>query len=370
VTQRTSERRTNLAPGGSPTRGRIPVAVLGATGAVGQTFIRLLRDHPWFRVAEVAASERSAGRSYVDATHWLEGLMPDDVAGMRVTECSPDAVSSPIVFSALDSSVAGPIEIAFARAGRFVCSNAKNHRMEPDVPLLIPEINAPHLAVIAAQQERCGWTGALITNANCSSTVAALALAPIHEKFGLTKIFVATMQAVSGAGYPGVSSLDIMGNVIPFISDEEPKIQAEIAKLLGAVNGASIRSADFRVTAHANRVPVEHGHTVCMSIGLASPATPQEVSDAISGWTGCTEAIDLPSRPDEPLHVTTARDRPQPRRDVQLGGGMTVSVGRIRPDELLDVKLVAMGSNTIRGAAGGAVMNAELLVTQGYVPAT
>ncbi len=352
---------------GSVPRGRIPVAVLGATGAVGQTFVRLLRDHPWFRVAEVAASERSAGKSYAEATHWLEGSMPADVADMRVTECSPEVISSPVVFSALDSNVAGNIEIAFARAGRVVCSNAKNHRMDSDVPLLIPEINAQHLSVIAAQQKRCGWTGAIVTNANCASTVAALALAPIHERFGVTKIFLATMQAVSGAGYPGVASLDILGNVIPFIADEEPKIEAELAKLLGTVSNASILPASFRVTAHANRVPVEHGHTVCMSIGLDSRATPEQVSAAMSAWTGREETIGLPSRPDHPLAVTTAPDRPQPRRDVGLGGGMTVSVGRIRRDELLDIRLVAMGSNTIRGASGGAVMNAELLVTQGYV---
>ena len=358
------------APSQAGSSARIPVAILGATGAVGQTFIRVLRDHPWFRVAEVAASERSASRSYAEATHWLEGDLPDDVAAMRVSVCSPHAVTSPIVFSALDSSVAGDIEIAFARAGRFVCSNAKNHRMEPDVPLLIPEINAPHIAVLGAQQKRWGWTGGIITNANCASTVAALALAPIHEAFGVTMIFIATMQAVSGAGYPGVASLDILGNVIPFIPDEEPKIQSEIAKLLGVVAGASIQPASFRVTAHANRVPVEHGHTICMSIGLDENATPQQVADAIETWTGHDDAIGLPSRPDRSLVVTTVPDRPQPRRDVSAGDGMTVTVGRIRGDELLDIRLVAMGSNTIRGAAGGAVMNAELLVTQGYVAQT
>jgi aspartate-semialdehyde dehydrogenase len=343
--------------------------VLGATGAVGQTFVRLLRDHPWFRIAEVAASERSAGRSYAEATHWLEGTMPEDVAALRVTECSPDAVAAPLVFSALDSSVAGDVETAFARAGRVVCSNAKNHRMESDVPLLIPEINANHLSVITAQRRNQGWSGAIVTNANCASTVAALALAPIHEKFGVTKIFAATMQAVSGAGYPGVASLDILGNVIPFIADEEPKIQAEIAKLLGSANDSAILPASFRVTAHANRVPVEHGHTVCMSIELDRRATPEQVSEAIAAWNGREEAMALPSRPDRPVRVTSAPDRPQPRRDVGAGAGMTVTVGRIARDDLLDIRMVAMGSNMIRGAAGGAVLNAELLVTQGYVTA-
>ncbi|MEO7104106.1 MAG: aspartate-semialdehyde dehydrogenase [Gemmatimonadaceae bacterium] len=347
---------------------RIPVAVLGATGAVGQTFIRLLENHPWFKVAEVAASERSAGKSYSDATHWLEGVMPAEVASMTVVKCSPAAIRSSLVFSALDSGVAGDVERAFASDGRIVCSNARNYRMEPDVPLLIPEINAPHITVIAAQRNRLGWDGAIITNANCSSTVAALALAPIHAKFGVDKLFVATMQAVSGAGYPGVASLDILGNVIPFIDGEEPKMQAEIAKLLGAVNGPVIDSAPIRVTAHTNRVAVEHGHTVCMSIGLKTPATPEQVSDAIANWTGDQDVVGLPSRPAHPIVVTSQPDRPQPRRDVGVGGGMTVTVGRIRPDELLDVKLVAMGSNTIRGAAGGAILNAELLFTQGYIP--
>jgi aspartate-semialdehyde dehydrogenase len=349
---------------------RIPVAVLGATGAVGQTFIRLLQDHPWFRVAEVAASERSAGKSYADATHWLEDVMPRNVAAMRVLVCSPDVVTAPIVFSALDASVAGEIETAFARAGRVVCSNARNHRMESDVPLLIPEINASHTAVLEAQRARCNWDGAIVTNANCASTVAALALAPIHSAFGIERVFVATLQAVSGAGYPGVASLDILGNVIPYIAGEEPKIQSEMAKLLGTVTTSGIESASFSVSAHVNRVPVQHGHTVCMSIGLESGATPEQVTDAIAHWTGCDEARALPSRPVHPLAISPDPDRPQPRRDVALGNGMTVSVGRIRADELFDVKLVAMGSNTIRGAAGGAILNAELLLTQGYVPAT
>jgi len=351
----------------NPPPQRIAVAVLGATGAVGQTFIRLLENHPWFRVAEVGASERSAGRSYADAAHWLEGAMPADVASLKVVECNPEAVRSPVVFSALDSNVAGEIERKFASAGRMVCSNARNYRMEPDVPLLIPEINAAHISVIDSQQKRLGWSGAIVTNANCSSTVAALALAPIHAAFGVDRLFVATMQAVSGAGYPGVASLDILGNIIPFIDGEEPKMQAEIAKLLGVVNGAVIDSAGIRVTAHTNRVPVEHGHTVCMSIGLAKPATSEQVSDAIASWTGDPDVVGLPSRPAHPVIVTSRADRPQPRRDVWLGGGMTVTVGRVRSDELLDVKMVAMGSNMIRGAAGGAILNAELLWTRGYL---
>lgn len=346
---------------------RIPVAILGATGAVGQTFIRLLAQHPWFRVTEVAASERSAGKRYADAAHWLEGELPSDVASLTVVAPTPDAVTSPLVFSALDSSVAGDVELAFARAGRVVCSNAKNHRMTPDVPLLIPEINAAHVEVIAAQRAREGWTGALVTNANCSSTVAALALAPIHEAFGVRTLFIATMQAVSGAGYPGVASLDILGNVIPYIADEEPKIETEIAKLLGAVDGGAIRAADIRATAHANRVPVVEGHTICMSIGLARQAPVDEVRSVLAAWEGAREAFPLPSRPERPIVVDDAPAHPQPRRDVMRGGGMTVTIGRLRPDPILDVRLVAMGSNTIRGAAGGAILNAELLVERGIV---
>lgn len=352
----------------SDVRERVPVAILGATGAVGQTFIRLLAQHPWFRVAEVAASERSAGKRYRDAAHWLEGELPEHVAALTVTTPSPEAVVSPLVFSALDSSVAGEVELAFARAGRVVCSNAKNHRMTPDVPLLIPEINASHLDVLAAQRARTGWSGTLVTNANCASTVAALALAPIHEAFGVRTLFIATMQAVSGAGYPGVASLDILGNVIPYIADEEPKIESEIAKLLGTVGNGAVRPATIRASAHANRVPVIEGHTVCMSIALERPAPVDEIRSVIAAWQGAREAFTLPSRPERPVVVDPAPAHPQPRRDVMRGGGMTVSVGRIREDPLLDVRLVAMGSNTIRGAAGGAILNAELLVERGIVP--
>lgn len=351
----------------SQIRERIPVAVLGATGAVGQTFIRLLAQHPWFRVAEVAASERSAGKRYIDAAHWLGGDCPDDVAALTVVAPTPDAIGAPLVFSALDSSVAGDVEVTFARAGRVVCSNAKNHRMTPDVPLLIPEINASHVGVIAAQRAREGWTGALVTNANCASTVAALALAPIHQAFGVRTLFIATMQAVSGAGYPGVASLDILANVVPFISDEEPKIESEIAKLLGVADADAIRPAAMRVSAHANRVPVLEGHTVCMSVALERTASVGEIRSVIAAWQGAREAYTLPSRPEHPVLLDDAPAHPQPRRDVMRGGGMTVTVGRVREDPVLDVRLVAMGSNTIRGAAGGAILNAELLLERGVV---
>ena len=245
---------------------RVPVAVLGATGAVGQAFIRLLYGHPWFDVIEVAASERSVGKRYRDAMRWHEGTLDERVAALDVLPCDPAAVTAPVVFSALDSGVAGTVEAAFARAGRLVLSNAKNFRMEPDVPLVIPELNGNHLQLLAHQRTNRGWSGGIITNANCAVTVVAAALAPLHERFRVRQVFVSTMQAVSGAGYPGVASLDILGNVIPYIGDEEPKIESELRKLLGRFENNAIVPADIVTSAHANRVAVEHGHTVCMSV--------------------------------------------------------------------------------------------------------
>jgi aspartate-semialdehyde dehydrogenase len=351
---------------------RWPVAVLGATGAVGQTFVRLLEEHPWFEVAELAASERSAGRPYAEAARWLEGVMPARLRDRNVLPCDPAAVRAPIVFSALDSAAAQDVEPAFAAAGRLVLSNAKNYRMAPDVPLLIPEVNWPHVGLLAGQRASRGWTGALVTNANCSVTVAAMALAPLHRAFGVERVVAATMQAVSGAGYPGVPSLDILGNVIPYIGDEEPKIEAELARLLGTYQDGRVDPAGIRTGAHANRVAVEHGHTVCLSVGFARRPAPADVVEALRAWRGRAEVADAlascPSAPVPPLHVFDAADRPQPRRDLMLGDGMAVAIGRVREDAVLDVRLVAMGHNTIRGAAGGSVLNAELLLT-GVAPA-
>jgi aspartate-semialdehyde dehydrogenase len=347
---------------------RTPVAILGATGAVGQTFIRLLDGHPWFRVAEVAASERSAGKSYAEATRWIEGTLPSDVARLEVQPCDPDLLSAPIVFSALDSAAAGDLEPAFARAGRFVLSNARNFRMEPDVPLVIPEVNASHLGLIAAQRKGRKWKGAIVTNANCAATVAAVAMAPLHERFGIRTVFIATMQAVSGAGYPGVPSLDILGNVIPYIGEEEPKIEREMQKLLGRLVGGAIEPAPFMVSAHANRVPVEHGHTVCLSLGFHERPTVDQALSALRDWRGSAAVNGLPSAPKLPLRLRDEADRPQPRRDVNEGRGMTVSVGRVRVDPIVHIKLVAMGHNTVRGAAGGSILNAELLVQTGAIP--
>lgn len=344
---------------------RRPVAVLGATGAVGQTFVRLLADHPWFELAEVAASERSAGRAYGDAARWLEGRLPDTVAQREVVTCTPEAIRSPLVFSALDASVAGEIEGAMAAAGKLVLSNARNFRMADDVPLLIPEVNADHLALLERQRAGRGWSGAIVTNANCATIVAVMALAPLHEAFGVRQLVITTMQAVSGAGYPGVPSLDILGNVIPFIMDEEGKIESETRKLLGRLEGGRIVEAPIRIAAHANRVAVEHGHTVCMSIGFERRPTVEEARTVLREWRGGALARGLPSAPCPPLVVRDEDDRPQPRRDVGTGGGMTVVVGRVRADPVLDLRLVALGHNTVRGAAGASILNAELLVRQG-----
>ena len=347
---------------------RWPVAILGATGAVGQTFIRQLAGHPWFEIAELAASDRSAGKPYAEACRWLEGPLAPELAARAVVRCDPADVQSPIVFSALDSGVAGEVEQAFARAGRLVLSNAKNHRMDADVPLVIPEVNAPHLGLLELQRRNRRWSGGIVTNANCAATVAAMAMAPLHEAFGISRAMVFTMQAVSGAGYPGVPSLDILGNVIPFIGEEEPKVERELGKLLGRFGQDAVELAPMTVSAHTNRVPTEHGHLVCLSLGLDQRVSPDEAMEAMCSWRGHDEVRGLPSAPDLPLVVTRDADRPQTRRDVHAGGGMTVTAGRIRRDPLLDIKLVALGHNTIRGAAGGSVLNAELLVSRGLLP--
>ncbi len=344
------------------------VAVLGATGAVGQAFIRLLADHPWFELAEVAASERSAGKPYAEAARWIgSDEIPASVAGMVVQPTDPSRISADIVFSALDSSAAQDAEPAFARAGKIVLTNAKNYRMEPDVPLVIAEVNPSHLDVLHAQRKNRGWTGAIVANGNCSAIVTALPLAPIHSTFGIKKLIVATMQAISGAGYPGVPALDILGNVIPYIGDEEPKIEQEVCKFLGTADGSRVTSAAFPVSAHANRVPVEHGHTVCMSVELEKKADAREVERAIAEWGGAESARGLPTSPDRALVVSHQPDHPQPRRQVDMGRGMTVVVGRVRPDPIFDVKLVAMGHNVVRGAAGASVLNAELMVHCGLI---
>jgi aspartate-semialdehyde dehydrogenase len=345
---------------------RIRVGILGATGAVGQTFIRLLADHPWFEVTAVAASERSAGKRYCDAAHWLGGELPESVSKLTVTTCEPGAVDAAVVFSALDSDAAQDVEAEFARAGRLVLSNARNYRMDADVPLLIPEVNPDHLGLLPIQRKARGWSGAIVTNSNCSTMVIALALAPLHQAFGVEQLFVTTLQALSGAGYPGVPSLDILGNIIPFIGGgEEEKIESEPLKILGDFGKGVVTPAPMRVSAQVNRVAVEHGHTACMSVKLASRATPEAAMDALRSWRGAIAELGLPSAPARPVIVTMERDRPQPRRDVNAGNGMSVVVGRVRTDPMLDLRLVAMGHNTVRGAAGASILNAELMFARG-----
>lgn len=346
---------------------RLPVAVLGATGTVGQVFIRLLADHPWFRVTTVAASERSAGKRYADAMRWHEGTMPTDVADLEVRRCHPDDVRETVVFSALDSAAALEAEPLFAQAGAVVLSNAKSYRMAEDVPLLIPEVNPGHLGLLEVQRATRGWSGAIVTNPNCSTINIVVALAPLHEAFGLTKLFAVTMQAISGAGYPGVASLDILGNVIPYIGDEEPKVETEPQKLLGTFDGERVRMAPFTTSAHTNRVPVRHGHTACLSMAFERHPLEGEAMDVLRGWRGGIAGLGLPTAPTPPLVVHEAHDRPQPLKDVDADGGMSVHVGRIRPDPLLDLRLVCMGHNVVRGAAGASVLNAELMAVRGLL---
>ncbi|MBC7844385.1 MAG: aspartate-semialdehyde dehydrogenase, partial [Gemmatimonadaceae bacterium] len=276
-------------------------------------------------------------------------------------------LSESVVFSALDSGPAQELEPAFATRGAIVLSNARNYRMAADVPLLIPEINASHIALLDGQRALRGWTGAIVTNANCATIVLAMALAPLHQAFGARRLFVATMQAVSGAGYPGVSALDILGNVVPYIGDEEPKLESESQKILGTCDGNAITMAPFVISAHTNRVAVEHGHTVCVSVEFERPVAPDEAVDVLRAWRGDAASQGLPSSPPAPLVVHTALDRPQPRRDVNRDGGMSVHIGRVRSDPQFHLRFVAMGHNVIRGAAGASIQNAELLAARGVI---
>jgi aspartate-semialdehyde dehydrogenase len=343
--------------------GRIPVAILGATGAVGQRFVSLLDHHPWFRVAALCASDRSAGRPYAEAARWhLDRPMPEWARGMRVLPCKPGA-DTRLAFSGLDASVAGGIETDFARAGQAVVSNSKNHRMDPDVPLLVPEINAAHLDLLKAQRRRFRSGGFIVTNPNCSTVGLAMAAAPLEAAFGIRTIVVATLQAVSGAGYPGVASVDILDNVIPHIGGEEEKIESETRKILGTPR----RPAGFTVSAHCHRVHVSDGHTLAASFGLRRRATPAQVARALREYVSPLAGLGLPSLPRRPIVVRDEPDRPQPRHDRDAGGGMVVTVGRIRPCPVLDVRLVALVHNTIRGAAGVAILNAELLRARGLL---
>jgi aspartate-semialdehyde dehydrogenase len=344
---------------------KIPVCILGATGTVGQKFVRLLADHPWFEVAAVAASSASAGKRYGDVVRWREpSELPPAIASLTVAECAPPLPGA-IAFSALDADAAGPVEQAFARAGAYVVTNTRTHRMEPDVPLLIPEANADHLVLIDRQRQARGWSGAILANPNCSTAALALGLAPLHRAFEIERLFVSTMQAVSGAGYPGVPSLDALGNVIPYIGGEEEKIEGESRKILGTLAAGGVEPADFALSAHTNRVAVIDGHLVTVSVGFRRRVSPDEASGALREFRGSPCVAELPSSPNPPVQVDARADRPQPRLDLDRGRGMAVTVGRIRPCPILDLRLVILGHNTIRGAAGQGVQIAELLVADG-----
>jgi aspartate-semialdehyde dehydrogenase len=344
------------------------VGILGATGMVGQRFIQLLGNHPWFNITWLAASDRSAGKTYGEACRWkLDTPLPKHIAEMVVQPNTPEGGSGElpkIIFAALDADIARELEPKFAAAGCAVISNSSAFRMTEDVPLVVPEVNADHLDLIAAQSWRRETGGYIVTNPNCSAIGLVLALKPLEERFGIESLFVSTMQAVSGAGYPGVPSLDILGNVVPFIKNEEEKLQEEVGKLLGRFNGSGIEFLDAKVSAHCNRVAVEDGHTECVSIKFKKPASREEILAAWAEFAPLT-ALHLPTAPEQPVEFDGAPDRPQPRLDRMRGAGMTATVGRLRPCSLLDWKFVVLSHNTIRGAAGAAVLNAEVLARMG-----
>jgi aspartate-semialdehyde dehydrogenase len=348
---------------------KLRVGVLGATGLVGQRLVSLLAAHPWFELTEVAASERSSGKTYAEAVRWhLDAPIPATARDLLVRSLAP-TLECDFVFSALDSSVAGDAEEDFARAGYPVVSNSRNHRMDPDVPLLIPEVNAAHVEAIPLQQKNRGYdTGFIVTNPNCSTAGLVLVLKPLAEAFGLEKIFVVTLQAMSGAGYPGVASLDIQGNVVPFISGEEEKMESEPQKLFGKWNGVRFVDAGLGISAHCNRVPVLDGHLECVSLSLKKIASLQEVREALREFEVSSELASLPSALRNPIVVLEDQDRPQPRRDVNAGAGMAAVVGRLRECSLLDIKLTLLSHNLVRGAAGAALLNAELLAARGFLP--
>jgi aspartate-semialdehyde dehydrogenase len=347
---------------------KIPVGILGATGVVGQRFIQLLESHPWFEVAWLAASDRSAGQTYGDAVRWrLKTPIPEDVGRMTVSSAAPDGAPR-VIFAALDAGIARELEPQFAAAGCAVVSNSSAFRMQDNVPLVIPEVNADHVSLIEKQCWRKQSGGYIVTNPNCSAIGLVVALAPLHRKFGIESLFVTTMQAVSGAGYPGVASLDILGNVIPYIAKEEEKMEEETRKLLGTLAGDHVEPAAFPMTAHCNRVAVEDGHTESVSVKLKRKASTDEIIATFNEFQSTPQEMKLPLAPVRPVVYDSAPDRPQPRFDVDRGHGMTVSVGRLRPCGVLDYKFTVLSHNTIRGAAGAALLNAELLKVQDLLP--
>ncbi len=346
---------------------KIPVGILGATGIVGQRFIQMLEHHPWFEPVWLAASDRSEGKEYAEAARWrLKTPIPASVATMKVSPATPDAAPH-VIFAALDSAIAKEMEPRFADAGCAVITNSSALRMVKDVPLVIPEVNPDHIKLIECQSWRRKNGGFVVTNPNCSAIGLVLALAPLHRRFQIETVMAVTMQAVSGAGYPGVASLDILGNVIPYIANEEEKMEEETQKLLGTLNGAGIIPAPFKMSAQCNRVAVEDGHTESVSLKFKKKAEAAEILEAWSEFRSLPQERSLPSAPEIPINYVDAKDRPQPRFDVDAGAGMTTTVGRLRPCNVLDWKFTVLTHNTIRGAAGAALLNAELLKDQGYL---
>lgn len=345
---------------------RIPVTVLGATGVVGQRFVRRLADHPLFEIVHLAASERSAGKTYAEACDWrLPGEPYAGFGAIRLEPCEPQSALAQIVFSALDTAPAREIEPLFAAAGALVFSNASAFRMEEDVPLLVPELNAAHLGLIEVQRRKRGWKGAIVCNPNCTTTVLLGALGPLHRAFGAEAVMAVSMQALSGAGYPGVASLDAMANVIPLIKGEEEKVESEARKILGTFDGSRIVPAPIEISAACNRVPVVDGHMIATSLRLRGSPEPSDIVAALGTFVPDTEGLGLRSAPERFVVVRPEADRPQPRRDVEDDGGMRIQVGRVRPCSLLGAKMVVLGHNTERGAAGGSLLNAELAAAKG-----
>ena len=345
-------------------KSKIPVGILGATGMVGQRYIQLLESHPWFEVTWLAASDRSSGKVYGEAAKWrLDTRLPERIAKMMVSPAEPESAPK-IVFASVDAAIARETEPKFAAAGCAVISNSSAFRMTPNVPLVLPEVNADHLHLIEEQATRKESGGYIVTNSNCTVMGPVLALKPIVDRFGVEQIFATSMQAVSGAGYPGVASMDILDNVIPFIGGEEEKMEQELLKLLGALEGHVVKPLPARMSASCNRVPVVDGHTVCVSVKLKKPATQEQI---LAAWAEFRPLAgqQLPSAPEQPVEWTPLADRPQPRLDRNCGKGMTATVGRLRPCNVLDWKFVVLSHNTVRGAAGATILNAEMLVRLG-----
>ncbi|MBL8058029.1 MAG: aspartate-semialdehyde dehydrogenase, partial [Anaerolineales bacterium] len=340
---------------------KIKVAILGATGAVGQRFVQLLENHPWFEVAALTGSDRTVGQVYGEAVRWvLPGSVPDYARGLRIGPTAP-GFDAQLAFSALPTDQAREAEPALAAAGLAVCSNASAHRMWDDVPLLIPEVNPDHTGLIERQRRARGWPGFIVTNPNCTSSGLTIALRALHDAFGLRRGFLVSMQALSGAGYPGVASLDAVDNVVPYIGGEEEKVESEPRKMLGQFDGQAVALAGFQLSAHTNRVAVTDGHLVCASLEFERAPAPEAAGDVLRGFQAPAVVRGLPSAPTPAIEVRPEADRPQPRRDRDAGRGMTTVVGRVRPDPLFHLKLVVLSHNTSRGAAGGALLNAELL---------